>query len=330
MNDFTCITCKYNYNFNSNTNEKTCLPEHSKFTTIIKQSLTTTITTILTTTQKIKTTIPNISTTTIKVLKINIENNLFGYVYKGTKIMNIPTSLYLRNIINGNILINESIVLKNENVSLHFNSNEEYKKGNYIIEYAYVLTEPNYEDINNYTNTTKTYGDNIDEKNYYKYNEYTGKSSDFILIISNDLITNCNDEKCALCFKNYTCITCKYNYTFNKNTNEKTCHSEHSKFTTIAKQSLTTTITKILTTTQKIKTPTTIIKVPKINTAIPNIHTTTIKVLKINTTTPNIPNTTIKISPTIPFILTTIQKIIIYTTSLKSNPNQECTEEAKS
>ena len=29
--------------------------------------------------------------------KINIENNLFGFVYKGTKIMNIPTGLYLRN-----------------------------------------------------------------------------------------------------------------------------------------------------------------------------------------------------------------------------------------
>ena len=61
----------------------------------------------------------------------------------------------------------------------------------------------------------------------------TGKSSDFTLIISDDLITNCNDEKCALCFKNFTCITCKYNYTFNSNINEKTCLPEHSELTTI-------------------------------------------------------------------------------------------------
>ena len=47
----------------------------------------------------------------------------------------------------------------------------------------------------------------------------------------------------------------------------------------------------------------------------------TIKVPKINTTIQNIPST-------IPFILTTIPKTIIHTTSLKANPKQECTEES--
>jgi len=173
--------------------------------------------------------------------KINIENNLFNYVYKGTKILNIPTGLYLRNTKNGNNLKNESILLKDENVSLHFDSNEKYKKNEYVIEYAYVLTEPNYEYIKNYSNTTKTYGDNINEKIYYKYNEYTGKSSNFTLIISEDLITNCNDEKCALCFNNFTCITCKYNYTFNSNTNEKTYLPEYSTLTIIPKTTIHTT-----------------------------------------------------------------------------------------
>ena len=264
--------------------------------------------------------------------KINIENNLFGYVYKGTKIMNIPTGLYLRNITNGNNLINESIILKDENVSLYFDSNEEYKKGNYIIEYAYVLTEPNYEDINTYANTTETKGENINEKNYTQYNEYTGKSSNFTVIISDDLITNCKDEKCALCFKNFACITCKYNYTFNSNTKEKTCLPEHSKLTTIPKQSLTTTITTILTTTPKIKTtiskiPTTTIKIPKIKATIQKIPTTTIKIQKIQTTFQKIPTTIQKITTTIPFIFTTIPKTIIHTTSLKANPKQECTVE---
>ena len=35
------------------------------------------------------------------------------------------------------------------------------------------------------------------------------------------MITNCKDENCALCFTNYTCITCKYHYTINSN--EKIC-----------------------------------------------------------------------------------------------------------
>ena len=47
---------------------------------------------------------------------ISIENNIFGFVFKGTKIMNIPTNIHLTNITNGNIL-SESSVFKDENVS---------------------------------------------------------------------------------------------------------------------------------------------------------------------------------------------------------------------
>ena len=126
-------------------------------------------------------------------------------------------------------------------------------------------------------------------------------------------------------WKIFTCITCKYNYTFNNNTKEKTCLTEHSELTTIAKQSLTTTITTILTTTQKIKTtiPTTTIKVPKINTTISNIPTTTIKTLKINNTIENIPSTTIKIlkiNTTIPNIPSTRIKTLNINTTIQNIP----------
>ena len=153
---------------------------------------------------------------------ISIENNIFGFIFKGTRIMKIPDNIHLTNITNRDILESESIVLKDENVSLSFDTHEQYTKGNYIIEYAYALTEPNYEDINNYINTCDSiYGSIEEEKNYYQYNNYTGKSSNFTLIISDTMNTNCNDENCALCFTNYTCITCKYNYTINSNI--KTC-----------------------------------------------------------------------------------------------------------
>ena len=155
---------------------------------------------------------------------INIENNLFGFTFKGTKIMDYLTGLYLKN--GGNILVKESILLKNENATLYFETHENYAKKNYIIEYAYVLTEPKYDDIVNYiTSIEDTYGNKIeDEKNYYKNYEYIGKSSYYIIILKEDLITNCKDDSCSLCFKNYTCITCKYNYTFNNN--KKTCLSK--------------------------------------------------------------------------------------------------------
>ena len=73
--------------------------------------------------------------------------------------------------------------------------------------------------MNNYYNDIEIYkGNKIeDEKNYYRKYEYTGKSSYFNIIIKENLITNCNDDSCSLCFNNYTCITCRYNYTFNNN-----------------------------------------------------------------------------------------------------------------
>ena len=124
--------------------------------------------------------------------------------------MKIPNNINLKNISNGNILKPESIVLKDENISLSFDTHEQYTEGKYIIEYAYVLTEPNYEDINNYINNSDSiYGSIEEEKNYYQYNNYTGKSSNFTLFISKNISTKCNDENCALCFTNNTCITCK-------------------------------------------------------------------------------------------------------------------------
>jgi len=167
--------------------------------------------------------------------KIIIENNLFGFVYKGTKIMKCPNNLYLTNTTNKNIILNESIILKNENVSLYFSTHENYEKKNYIIEYAYVLEESDYNTVNNNNYITyidDTLGNKIEyEKNYYKYNEYTGKSSDFTIIISNDLTTNCNNDLCSLCFSNFTCVTCIYNYTFNGN--EKKCIPKPTIPTTI-------------------------------------------------------------------------------------------------
>ena len=167
--------------------------------------------------------------------KIIIENNLFGFVYKGTKIMKCPNNLYLTNTTNKNIILNESIILKNENVSLYFSTHENYEKKNYIIEYAYVLEESDYNTANNnnyITHIDDTLGNKIEyEKNYYQYNEYTGKSSDFTIIISNDLTTNCNNDLCSLCFSNFTCVTCIYNYTFNGN--EKKCLPKPTIPTTI-------------------------------------------------------------------------------------------------
>ena len=126
--------------------------------------------------------------------------------------MNYPEGLNLTNITNQNFIEIESIILENENVSLYFETYEIIGKKDYIIEYAYVLEEPDYDNIINLY--VGSYGNNIEsEKDYYHKNEYTGKSSYFTLKFSEDLTTGCNDS-CELSFTNYTCITCIYGYTF--------------------------------------------------------------------------------------------------------------------
>jgi hypothetical protein len=162
--------------------------------------------------------------------------------------MKLPIGLNLTNVANGNILEVESVILKDENVSLNFETHKNYEKKDYIIEYAYVLEEPNYEDIiNYYTYIDESKGNQqTNEQNYYKKYEYTGRSSNFALIIKENLTTNCYDDSCSLCLTNYTCITCKYNYTFNNN--KKTCFSNPYAPTTILTTIPTTIPTTIFTT----------------------------------------------------------------------------------
>ena len=67
---------------------------------------------------------------------LEIENNIFGLVFKGTRIMKIPSGVFLTNTTNNEILENESLILKDENVSLYFENPEKYVQKDYIIEYA--------------------------------------------------------------------------------------------------------------------------------------------------------------------------------------------------
>ena len=92
-------------------------------------------------------------------------------------------------------------------------------------------------------------------------------------MISDDLMTDCEDD-CDLCFSNYSCITCIYNYTFNNN--EKTCLPDPSK--TIPQ--ISTTIPQIPTTISKISTT-----IPQIPTNIPQTPTTIPQIIQENPTT---------------------------------------------
>ena len=167
-----------------------------------------------------------------------IENNVFGYVYKGTKIMNFPTGINLKYMETGNDIEDGTIVNKDEYVIFYFEENGEYSKRNYTFEFVFIVEEDNYDNlIDNVNMTNYDYsrgsdgGEAKNEKNYYTKHEYIGKHSYFNIIISDELVSDCHNDLCDLCFINYTCITCKYNTTFNGNI--KNCKSPFSPTTII-------------------------------------------------------------------------------------------------
>ena len=163
--------------------------------------------------------------------KLVIENNLFGYVFKGTKIINYSNEISLIN--NNNTIIFGNIIESGEEIRLKFKSNKFYNKGNYSIEFAYVLTEPDYGTINKYMAfINETYGNlKKNEKEYYQSHEYTGKYSNFNAIISDNLTIECEEENCSLCYANriQECITCKDIFYINKTNNLKLCNVPNSQ-----------------------------------------------------------------------------------------------------
>lgn len=72
---------------------------------------------------------------------LKIENNIFGFVFKGTKIIDIENGIYLKNVSNLNIIEADTILLDTENVFLSFDTHTSYQKKDYVIEYAFVLRE---------------------------------------------------------------------------------------------------------------------------------------------------------------------------------------------
>ena len=165
-------------------------------------------------------------------ISYEIENNIFGYIYKGIKILNYPNDTYLIYKTNEKIIEKNSFLVENQMVSLIFSSNETYEGKNYTIEYAFVLTDPDYSKINDYTSDLdRTYYSSNEEAYYEKY-EYIGRSIYFNVTIKEDLLSTCND-KCSLCYKRdfNSCIICKYNYTFNEE--EKICFPKTLPQTTI-------------------------------------------------------------------------------------------------
>ena len=160
-----------------------------------------------------------------------IDNNIFGFIYKGIKIISYSDEINL--LINENNIDDIPLIEAGEKVKLKFKSNSFYKEGSYIVEFTYVITEPDYGTNNDYIiYIDETKGNIADEQQYFKKHEYIGRYTDLNVTLTKNLSDNCNDI-CSLCYNENkeNCVTCKYNFYFNKETDIKTCYNiETEKF----------------------------------------------------------------------------------------------------
>ena len=140
--------------------------------------------------------------------KAKIDNNLFGYVYRGFTIKdNGCNNIKLLKSDTEEVDIN----LEANNIILNFNNN--YEKKDCLIKYAYIYKDTEFVDYNYYsdeTDRTDSYSLTLaDYDTHMKENNYEGKIIYYNIIIENDLDTVCGTN-CKLCLKkNKYCITCK-------------------------------------------------------------------------------------------------------------------------
>ncbi len=80
-------------------------------------------------------------------------------MFEGIQIINIPDNIELIST-KTNLTINNGYNMsKNENFTLSFQTNEIYEVNTYIIEFALIATEGNYEDLSKLVNKSVTLGD---------------------------------------------------------------------------------------------------------------------------------------------------------------------------
>ena len=143
---------------------------------------------------------------------LQIDNNIFGYIYDGIEIKDINSVgyIFLVSSISNKIFDYEdnSVVSKEETIKINFTNNN-YIKTEYNFEYLYIVTEPEYDEYDKYPiNINISYGnDNKDIFDESK-NKYKGKLINCKIYLYETLTKDC-ETNCNLCFTNKTCITYK-------------------------------------------------------------------------------------------------------------------------
>ena len=138
--------------------------------------------------------------------QIKIDNNIFGLIVKGIKILSYPKNnkeiiISLYSYIKEVIVNENDFINKNEEIQFHF-PDPEISGGRYIIEFRPVVTEPSFDKFNSYCEIDSDYGDLKEEKKEFKKSEYIGKTGYIYIVVQQPLTNNCKDENCFYCLQN--------------------------------------------------------------------------------------------------------------------------------
>ena len=163
------------------------------------------------------------STTTLKlsdyINEENIENNLFGYIFQGVKILKLPQNIgiyYLSD--KKKKLISDDDILEPDDIIIFVYDYTALILGSlYTIEVAGVVQEPSFTEFNKYPEYTEFYGTENPE-NYFTQRSLVGQTCFYNFTITNDL-TGTNDgtciNNCKVCYDGY-CVKCLENFHINE------------------------------------------------------------------------------------------------------------------
>ena len=139
--------------------------------------------------------------------KTTIDNNIFGLIKKGIQIQLYPKDennndiINLYSINNEKIINQKDIIDKNDKIDFYFPL-PKVSANQYKIEYACVVTEPNYDTYNSYCDLIDSDHANINiEKNHIHKYEYIGKTGYLLLDVDITLQNDCNDINCLFCLE---------------------------------------------------------------------------------------------------------------------------------
>ena len=157
---------------------------------------------------------------------IEIENNLFDYILTGVKIISIPdnekTRLSIRTL-NDFEEIKTNDLLINDSIIFSYIANETIKNGDYLIEFAPIVSEKSYEEFNQKPNGIYNAPDDVDQESEFISLTFIGRYGQFPFNLQHHDDFKCHGN-CDLCYKSFVsdneqyCLKCKRDYYYIENT----------------------------------------------------------------------------------------------------------------